>query len=108
MEDNVKFGTECPGNDCLRTDGFICGPDSCGIADGRAEFLCADLARPTLTQALALPEVKALVEAAKVIADRNKFANPMRSADMHKGNCQCARCHYDALDAALAAVRGNG
>ena len=59
---------------------------------------------PTLSDALALPEVAALVEAAKVIADRNKFANPMRSADMHKGNCQCARCHYDALDAALDAL----
>ena len=69
----MKFGTECPGNDCLRIDGFICGPDSCGIADGRAEFLCADLARPTLTQALALPEVKALVEAleAKTVMDPN-------------------------------------
>ena len=41
--------------------------------DSVARYIRADLARPTLTQALALPEVKALVEAleAKTVMDPN-------------------------------------
>jgi hypothetical protein len=61
----------------------------------------ADLPRPEDDKRIA-----ALIKAATVISARNKFANPMRSADMHKIDCQCARCHYDALDAALTALKG--
>ncbi len=59
-----------------------------------------------LAEALRLPEVAALVKAAKVLIERNAHNNPMRTADMHSSLCQCQRCSLDALAAALRALTG--
>jgi len=92
---------ECPGNDCLRDDGFICGPDSCGIAEGRAEPPRKIAALPAVQPA---PDVSALVEALREIARQKKTdeletAGDVEYADFEGGYDMC----IDRARAALAA-----
>ena len=100
------------------TEAFFCNCISCGVRNiqgavghqSRAEAIAAwntrsDLATPapiTLADALALPEIKALVEAAQAVADRWDGPQWAGCAEnlRHTGE------YIDAVGAALAALKG--
>ena len=51
--------------------------------------------------AMRLSEVRALVIAANQVIFAQDEMNPFRTADFHDTSCDCLRCDYDRLRAAL-------
>ena len=61
-------------------------------------------ATPTLSEALKVPEIAALVEAVKRVHEVRE--NQFRTADYYGDGCKCWRCAEDAMFAALRAIGG--
>ncbi len=57
-----------------------------------------------LAEALKLPEVAAIMDATRRVMLRHDLQNLMREADFHPEMCQCDRCEFDNMRAALKAV----
>ena len=49
--------------------------------------------------------IKGLVEAAEALLVQHALENPMRMGNFHSEMCQCRRCGFDRLSAALAAAK---